>query len=442
MTGEQFAPILVIDIDVASALTTIHATSSPDGQRYAAARCLVRLAGDPIGFVVVDLADGDVGPAQLAASIWAALSTDVREHARLLGGSAPDRLGAEGIRIDVRTGVDEHCGPLDATVVVATRDRPASLERCLRSILAMDRLPAEVIVVDNAPSDDAARAVVDGLAADAAVSIRYVREDRSGLAIAHNAALAHVRTTVVAFTDDDVIVDSLWLGRLAGAFSAAEGIACVTGMIVPAELATREQLWIEQYAGFNKGFKRKLFDLADHRPNDPLFPLTAGSLGSGANMAFTMSFLRQLGGFDVALGAGSGAFGGDDLAAFHDAIAGGWRLVYEPSAIVRHHHHRSYDSLRRQVYGYGAGLTAYLTHCVVSHPRRLPTLARRSVAGALHILSPSSSKNTARPDDYPTALVWAERRGMLVGPLAYVRARWKRRAASWALPVLAEGSPS
>jgi hypothetical protein len=78
-------------------------------------------------------------------------------------------------------------------------------------------------------------------------------------------------------------------------------------------------------------------------------------------MAFRTSYLQERGGFDEALGAGTVAMGGDDLAAFYDVISGGNRLVYEPAAIVLHQHPRHYAALKRQAYGYGAGLGAHLT---------------------------------------------------------------------------------
>ena len=71
-----------------------------------------------------------------------------------------------------------------------------------------------------------------------------------------------------------------------------------------------------------------------------------------------MAFLETIGGFDDALGTGTRSMGGDDLAALHRAVATGHDLVYEPAAIVFHRHHDNLAALRRQAYGYGAGLTA------------------------------------------------------------------------------------
>ena len=86
-------------------------------------------------------------------------------------------------------------------------------------------------------------------------------------------------------------------------------------------------------------------------------------------MAFRTDYLRRRRGFDAALGTGTIAMGGDDLAAFYDVVSDGHRLVYEPGAIVLHQHYRDYAALRRQTYGYGAGLGAHLTRCLIDDPR-------------------------------------------------------------------------
>jgi O-antigen biosynthesis protein len=86
------------------------------------------------------------------------------------------------------------------------------------------------------------------------------------------------------------------------------------------------QAWFEQYGGLSKGFERRSFELAAPPPRGGLFPYAAGAYGSGANMAFRTAALRAIGGFDPALGAGTRAQGGDDLAAFFDNVSAvtGW----------------------------------------------------------------------------------------------------------------------
>jgi GT2 family glycosyltransferase len=282
----------------------------------------------------------------------------------------------------------------------------------------------EIIVVDSAPGTTATAELIQSLAADHS-NVRYVREDCAGLAIAHNRGLLEVTAPFVAFTDDDVRVDPHWLTEIVRGFRVSDRVACVTGLILPSELETQAQAWFEQFGGFTRGFTLRVFDRSNQ--SGPLYPYTTGRFGSGASMAFRTAMLCRLGGFDSALGAGTLALGGDDLAAFFQIVMAGYQLVYQPAALLYHYHRRDYARLRRQIYGYGVGLTAYLMKALLDKPGRFFDFAIRIPAGLAYALSPSSSKNQKRQADYPADLTRLERRGMLYGPLAYLRSRWRTR---------------
>src|SRR6185312_3629836 len=144
-----------------------------------------------------------------------------------------------------------------------------------------------------------------------------------GLGWARNGGLGEARGEIVAFTDDDVVVDRYWLAELVTGFTVADHVGCVTGIALPMELRTQAQMWFEQFGGFSKGYARRVFDLAENRLRNRLYPYSAGVFGTGANMAFRTSALRATGGFDPALGPGSSGVGGEDLAAFFQIIMAG-----------------------------------------------------------------------------------------------------------------------
>ncbi len=401
------------------------AAARPGGPGYGRALCLVLRDGVPVGRRMAVLDDVPLGEALIddALNDEALIDDALNDHA-LIDDAPPGAAPPAPDRPDGR----RPPGPAaprrrgEATVVIATHDRPAGLAECVASVWRGTAVPARIVVVDNAPSDDAAERTVAALGAGPC-PVLYVREDRPGLALAHNAALPHIDTPVTAFTDDDVLVHERWLEALLGVFDADPSTMCVTGMIAPRELDTLPQQWVETRAVFDKGLRRTVFDLAAPRPGDPLFPLTAGAFGSGANMAFRTGRLRAAGGFDPALGAGTAAMGGDDLAAFYDVVRGGHRLTYEPSAIVLHPHHRDYAQLRRQAYGYGVGLGAYLTRCVLDDPRTLAVLARNAPAAVARVSGGAGEPVIPGLPPYPRALVRAQRRGMAAGPYRYLRSR-------------------
>lgn len=385
-------------------------------------RCLVRVGARPVA--MVDLA----GPADrieaeaLADALWAHAADAIDAACRESGVDPPAHPAPGGLDLPAAADPDEVAA--DVTVAIATRDRPDTLERCLESLLAARPAPGAIVVVDNAPSDDRTERLLAERHGDDP-RIRYALEPRPGLGRAHNAALPLITTPYVAFTDDDVVVDRHWVGALRRAFDATGDVACVTGLIAPAELRTVEQWWIEHSTGFGKGFARRVRTLRDRRGEGPLFPYDAGTLGSGANMAFAMDALGEIGGFDPALGTGTVALGGDDLAALHQVVAAGHDLVYEPAAIVFHRHHDDLAALERQARGYGAGLTAYLTSVVAHRPGAAWDIARRAVPGLARVVHPSSPLNDRRSPDFPRALVRRERLGMVSGPWRYARQRWR-----------------
>ncbi|MEO3976388.1 glycosyltransferase [Streptomyces sp. CAU 1734] len=372
---------------------------------------LVRLRGRPVATVVCR-----IPPGKNAADAVAA------EARALLARSAPEPPGPGFGR------------PPRTSVVIATRERADQLARALDSVLAQDHPDFEVVVVDNAPLTAATRELVEGKYPG---RVRYAREDVPGLAIAHNRGVAVADGEIIAFTDDDVIADPHWLTALTEPFSADPGLGCTTGLILPAVLGTPAQILLESHGGFAKGFAPRTWDPAAPPAGEPLFPFTAGSFGSGANMAFRAGVLRDAGGFDPATGTGTPARGGDDLYAFVRVLAAGHRLRYTPEALVWHHHRETWQDLRNQAYGYGAGLTAYLTAVLVRRPALLPSLLRklpRGLAYARSITAHRDSAETAVPgahgaQDYPWPrhLSRLERRGMLAGPIGYAKARRRVR---------------
>jgi GT2 family glycosyltransferase len=431
--GADFSPIHVLDLDLSRAIPDLTAQDGPNGPRYRRARILARLHDQPIGVVDVAIAQSGMPAKMLADILWAQLAQDISRHLQADDCPAPSHLATSGLecaetpRCQRELETFLHRAPF-ASVVIATHNRTSSLAATISSLLEMDYPKFEIIVVDNAPSTPETANFIRQVYGDSDL-IRYVREDYPGLSVAHNRGLHEVRAPFVAFTDDDVLVDRYWLANLMKGFNTIGRVACVTGMIFPFELETEAQAWIEQYGGFSKGFQPRVFDLEEHRVPHPLYPFAAGWFGSGASMAFNTWTLLELGGFDPATGAGTLAQGGDDLSAFYQVVSSGYRLVYEPKAILFHRHRREYLGLQRQAYGYGVGLTAFLMKTVVENPIRSLAFAGRIPAGLAYLFGSKSKKNAKKQGDYPKELNRLELKGMLYGPIAYLRSRRRAQKA-------------
>ncbi len=301
-----------------------------------------------------------------------------------------------------------------ASVVVCTRDRTADLERCLPGLQGLADQGYEVLVVDNCPSDDSTARLVSDYP-----TISYLYEARPGLDIARNRGLQAASGEIVAFTDDDAIVDSGWLAALLRNFDDPM-VAIVTGMTLPLELESKAQLWFELTNGFGRGFERKTFDLAT------MEPLASGQVGAGVNMAIRRSALEDIGWFDEALDGGTPALSGGDQEFFYRALARGYRIVYEPKALVWHRHRREWDSLRRTLYGYGVGLFAWWTRAFLEEKEWQILKIAPSWFWQYHTRNLIQSL-LRRPQCVPLDLAWAEFLGALKGPLAYRRSRRLRQ---------------
>ncbi len=436
-TAPAFRPIDCLDLELSEPWPELPTDGTRDLQ------VLVRLHGEPLGGVTVaDLPAGD--PADLLAErIAAAYARQIAAHLRA------DGLPVEGTTVDGRGDwalLSAACRASDVStcqrrlepgtpaplvsVVVCTIGTEKRLPDSLRALLAQDYEPYEVVVVDNAPDNPTTRTLVEQLADP---RLRYVPETRRGLSVARNTGLAAARGELVAYTDDDAIADRGWVRTVAAVFAEDPRVACVTGLVLPAEAATQAQAWFEEFGGFDRGYQRLVWRLPRLTgPTDalgpagdggPVFPYSAGYYGSGNNMAFRRDVLVAMGGFDVALGAGSLAKGGEDLDAYLTVLLGGGVLVYEPRAMVRHYHRSDYDALRTQMKNYGIGLTAMLAKRVLTSPRELGTIAARVPAGVKRLLDPGSTKNEKKGAQYPRELTRLELFGFVAGPALYVRAR-------------------
>lgn len=427
-----FVPARIVEVEIGQPLTGISPLGIQRGGGYRRALSIVRLHTQPLGLVEIPLSEDGISAADYARHIWSAMGEQIVEHLRDDELPAVSSLGAEGIQHRFRPRCLQYhdqvlADPPSVSVVIGTRDRPEQLSICLGSVRTLDYPAYEIIVVDNVPSNDATAELVRAMMGGDAPEVRYVREDEPGLSAARNRGLAESKGSVVAFTDDDVFVDAHWLAHLVAGFSRADNVACVTGNVFPREMETPAQSLFEDFGGFSKGFRRRVFDRSGQGATGRLYPYTAGMFGTGANFAFRTEVLRRMGGFDPALSVGTPARGGEDLAAFFGIISRGYRLVYEPAAVVFHSHRRDYPGLKNQIRGYGVGLTAYLTKCLLEDPRRVAHLLLRIPEGisfaSKHVLPPNG-KRTAH---YPGDLTRAELLGMAYGAFAYI---WSRRQRS------------
>ncbi|MGD9526212.1 MAG: glycosyltransferase family 2 protein [Dehalococcoidia bacterium] len=418
----------VVDVEMSEATPAL--SGSDQDRRVPKAWVLVRLFGEPADLLVLDVPKSGLEPAQLfdqvlreTGSRLDALLTQYRLDRSSL---TPIGLGARyepsrALAIAAR-GQAAATGP-SVTVAVCTRDRPKHLARSLECLARQGYPHYDVVVVDNAPTTDEAARVVSRYASR--LRVRRVIEPRPGLSRAKNRAIREATGEFVAFIDDDETADSAWLEEIARALQQNPEADAVSGLIIPAELDTQAQLWFEQFGGHSKGRGCEPAVLTSRTVHSPLYPLPP--FGAGGNAAVRRSSLERLGGFDEALGAGTLSRGAEDTLMFSQLLLSGATVVYWPSAFVRHLHYREYDGLRKQMSGYGRGLTAFYTALIARDPRVVVALVKLAPRALRDVGVQATDRTRDLGSPFPADLLRAERRGMLVGPPAYLWQRYRNR---------------
>jgi glycosyltransferase involved in cell wall biosynthesis len=375
-------------------------------ERYSAAQVLVRIGQKPAAWVRVPVEDGQVTREAVLHAVRRQAGHTFWQHL------AEHRLG-------IVTPQPASNVPT-ATIAICTRERADDLRRCLAGLqMMLDRSQdktAEVLVVDSASRTADTRLVVESFA-----GTQYIRLERKGLNVARNAAMRSAGGEIVLFIDDDAVPDAGWLEAHREAFEHPLTMAA-TGLTLPLELETGAQEQFEAVSSFSRGFVPRTYD---HRN---MHPLTAGRAGAGVNMALRRTLIDLIGPFDEALDAGTPTHSGGESELMARIIAGGYRIVYTPSALNWHRHRRSVSELRRTIYGYGAGVYAFWTGYTLKEREWAVPL----VAGKWFWYDqlPSLLRSAARiPGAPPWPLPWDELRGCVAGPWAYWQScRQTRRA--------------
>lgn len=214
------------------------------------------------------------------------------------------------------------------TVVVANLNRKALLEACLRSIESRQGPSFEAVVIDNA-STDGSPEWVEHYAQTAPFPVRLiVNSENMGFCAANNQGIAAARGEFVALLNNDAEAEPGWLEQLLLAFDRGPDVGMAASKILvwedPRQIDKAGHLiWLD---GQNRGRGSGEIDEGQYDAEEEvLWP-------DGAACMYRKSMLDQIGGFDEDLFAY-----GDDAELGLRARIAGWRCIYMPKAVVRHH---------------------------------------------------------------------------------------------------------
>jgi GT2 family glycosyltransferase len=213
----------------------------------------------------------------------------------------------------MNSGQVEFCQYPAASIVVVTRNRAVSLQKALEALCKLDYPNFEIIVVDNGSTDHTAQVAANS-------GVRYVYSPSTfGISYSRQLGVTSAQGEIVAFCDDDCIPVTDWLKHFVARLQADPELGLVGGQIINIGFTGNRQ-----FKGRTKLGRNGIVSFV-RNPHDADF-------FGNANLAFRRSAIEAVGGYDPFFNVMAEI----DLAM--NLRRHGFRVAYEPNAIVEHHH--------------------------------------------------------------------------------------------------------
>jgi GT2 family glycosyltransferase len=226
------------------------------------------------------------------------------------------------------------------SLILCSRNRPELLGQTVAGILDGEELPSELIIVDQS---DAPHAELGALASTPDCEVRYLWTNVAGLSRANNLGIDEARHDLLVFTHDDVRVSPTWFGTLVDSLLREGPDTIVTGRVLPEA---------DGPGGFVPSTKvdeqRRVYE--GRTGEGVLYPMT---------MAMHRSVFDRVGRFDERLGPGTPFPAAEDNDLCHRLLDAGYRIVYEPRAVLHHRAWRPEADFLPLRWSYGRGQGAF-----------------------------------------------------------------------------------
>ncbi len=215
------------------------------------------------------------------------------------------------------------------SIIIPTYNRCDYLVETLSSIHAQEGVSGqiEILVIDNASSDDTAKMVAD-FQDEIKFPLRYINEPRNGLHYCRHTGAKTAYGKILVYIDDDIIADPRWLVSYLTAYKDPQTMA-VGGRVLPIWEAKPED-WVSQMPS-------DYLSLLDY--GDQVRPIMKREGINGCNYSVRREVLFQVGGFhpDSFADPKFRWLRGDGEAGLTKKIrASGGKVMYVPDALVWH----------------------------------------------------------------------------------------------------------
>ncbi len=174
---------------------------------------------------------------------------------------------------------------LKLSVIVCAHNEARYLAACLHSLLAQSRLPDDILVINNASTDET-RAVAEQIP-----GVRVVDEPRKGLVVARETARRLAAGDILVYLDADCRAPLTWLERIAARFTRDPRLVALSGPYRYYDWDWWGRLLLRAYD----------FTLAPATQLLVKYVLRMGTIFYGGNFAVRRDALERIGGFDTSI---------------------------------------------------------------------------------------------------------------------------------------------
>lgn len=186
----------------------------------------------------------------------------------------------------------------------------------------------EVIIVNNASTDDTALVCQKYLTEHPEAPITYLEEYQQGASFARNTGAAIARAPLLCFMDDDAVAKNDYIEKILAFFQEVPEAGGLGGRIIP-RYVPAEPVWMSHYVSSLVGH----FHYSNERS-----PFSGGKYPLESNMIIRTTDFREIGGFSSALPGvvGNIRIGGEGKDLFYRLMQLGRVIYYDPEVVVEH----------------------------------------------------------------------------------------------------------
>lgn len=217
---------------------------------------------------------------------------------------------------------------MDASIVVATKDRGPDIKLTIESLVALD-YPCEryeVIIVDNMSNPENQKHL-QGFQSTYPGQVLYVREEKIGLSNARNSGIASSRGDIILFIDDDAIAPSFWLKNILRAFKDNSDVYALGSKVI-SRFTSPPPEWLDERLGI-------YISNFDH--GDKIIELHYNEYPRGTNMAFLNKTFKECGLFLDCFGRkGNSMMSYEEIELCYRVEKAGHKILYIPDAEIYH----------------------------------------------------------------------------------------------------------